>query len=56
MPPSKKTEYMCKICGARMVRFDSNGRPSPGSCPRKPKTKSGMSQPHSWVISRKNVP
>ena len=41
-------EYMCRYCGAKMLRTAQSGRPSPGKCPRKTGDK-----PHSWVINRK---
>lgn len=41
-------EYMCTYCGTRQARFQSNGRPMPGKCPRR---QNGM--PHRLVINRK---
>ena len=37
-------KYMCTYCGKRVTRFDTQGRPDPGTCPRKPNK-----GPHSWV-------
>ena len=42
----KKIEYMCSICGKRIVMPSESGRPMPGKCPKKQGDK-----PHSW---RKN--
>lgn len=45
--------YICSYCGARQVRSATSGRPSPGTCARKGKTRDGRSKPHSWVIDKK---
>ena len=47
MMESIVVEYMCTYCGTRQARFQSNGRPMPGKCPRR---QNGM--PHRWVINR----
>lgn len=31
----KKTEYMCAYCGTRTTRYENQGRPMPGKCPKK---------------------
>lgn len=41
-------EYKCTFCGRNETRQKEQGRPSPGTCPRKTGNK-----PHSWVINRK---
>lgn len=43
-------EYMCSWCGKRVA--SAIGRPSPGTCPRKGKTKDGRTKPHTWVVTR----
>lgn len=48
-----QTEYMCTYCGAKIWRSKNLGRPSPGSCPRRPKDSNGILKPHRWVINRK---
>lgn len=50
---NQKVEYMCSYCGTRITSFLSNGRPAPGTCPRKGKTPDGKMKPHSWRISKK---
>lgn len=45
-------EYICTYCGRKEKRAKSSDRPQPGNCPRKPKTKEGKMQPHSWRINR----
>ena len=42
------TEYMCVYCGRKEKRGKTQGRPMPGTCPRR---KGDM--PHRWVINRK---
>lgn len=46
-------EYICTWCGARKTLHKVYGRPEPGECPRKPKSRNGKSKPHTWVINRK---
>ena len=41
-------EYMCRYCGAKMLRSAQSGKPSPGKCPRKT-----GDRPHSWIINRR---
>lgn len=55
MPTEKnqRIEYMCRYCGTKVTRYTTAGRPMPGNCARKPKTKDGKMQPHTWVINRK---
>lgn len=53
MPNYSNIEYMCSYCGTKTTRSATSGRPDPGTCPRKPKTKDGRGKPHSWVINRK---
>lgn len=50
---TNRTEYMCSFCGLKTSMLSSQGRPQPGSCSKKGKTKDGKSKPHSWVINRK---
>ena len=50
---NQRIEYMCKYCGTKVTRYTTAGRPMPGNCARKPKTKDGKMQPHTWVINRK---
>ena len=45
--------YQCSWCGTTQTRPINMGRPSPGSCPRKPKMSNGLSKPHTWVVSKK---
>lgn len=47
-----KTEYICTWCGMRVARDNYAGRPQPGNCPRKPKSKDGKMKPHTWRINR----
>lgn len=49
----ERTEYICSYCGRRCVRLASQGRPAPGNCTRKEKTKDGKMKPHTWVFNRK---
>ncbi|MDY4588073.1 MAG: hypothetical protein SPD47_06450 [Oscillospiraceae bacterium] len=48
----KTIEYKCSWCGATETRSTMAGRPSPGYCPRKPKSKDGTMKPHTWVKNR----
>lgn len=48
-----KVEYMCSWCGTKISRKITMGKPVPGNCPRKPKTRDGKPKPHTWVINRK---
>lgn len=48
-----RVEYMCSWCGRKEIRRAGFGKPQPGSCPRKPKTKDGKSKPHTWVTNKK---
>lgn len=50
---SKHVEYICSYCGKRVTRTTTMGRPEPGICSRKGKTKDGRTKPHTWVISRR---
>ena len=50
---NQRIEYMCRYCGTKVTRYTTAGRPMPGNCARKPKTKDGKMQPHIWVINRK---
>lgn len=52
-PPKHWVEYKCSWCGRTMTRSITQGRPDPGSCPRKAKTRDGHAKPHTWVINRK---
>lgn len=53
MATVKYIQYMCSWCGKRVMRGATTGRPDPGQCPRKNKTKDGRSKPHTWVINKK---
>lgn len=46
-------EYICTWCGRKERRLRPLGRPAPGSCPRKPKTRDGKTKPHTWVVNKK---
>lgn len=49
-----RVEYKCTYCGKTTPpRLSTQGRPEPGVCTRKGKTKDGQTKPHSWVINRK---
>lgn len=43
-----RIEYMCRHCGARQTKGAMDGKPEPGTCPRRT---NGM--PHMWVVQRK---
>lgn len=45
--------YICSYCGARQVKSTGSGRPAPGTCARKGKTRDGRTKPHTWVIDKK---
>ena len=49
----KAIEYICTWCGTKNLRAPTAGRPSPGNCPRRPKTRDGKAAPHVWRINRK---
>lgn len=53
MAVAKRVEYMCTYCGTKSVRFIEHGRPFPGVCARRGKTKAGKTFPHRWVVNRK---
>ncbi len=53
MNDKKFVEYKCSYCGATITRATNAGRPMPGVCPRKGKTRDGRTKPHTWVINRK---
>ena len=42
-----RTEWICTHCGKKEIRTDTQGRPSPGTCPRKDNSK-----PHTWTKNR----
>lgn len=48
----KIIEYKCSYCGSTATRAITAGRPTPGTCLRKGKTKDGRLKPHTWVKSR----
>lgn len=49
----KVIEYKCSWCGSTRTRTITQGRPDPGTCPRRRgKTLSGTTKPHVWVKSR----
>ena len=53
MAGAGKIEYMCRYCGLKTTRGVVMGRPMPGNCPKKGKTRDGKTKPHSWVINRR---
>lgn len=53
MAEYSKIEYKCSYCGSVVSRLKNSGRPDPGECDRKPRTKDGKKKPHTWVINRK---
>lgn len=53
MSDGKNIEYICTVCGKRVAKRAFQGRPEPGNCPRKPKSRDGKYKPHSWVVNRK---
>ena len=52
MGANKKVEYMCSYCGTKQIKPATAGRPLPGSCRAKAKSKDGKMKPHSWVKNR----
>lgn len=48
-----RIEYICSFCGMKTSRAVSCGRPSPGVCSKKGKTKNGQGKPHTWRINRR---
>lgn len=59
MPYTKKSpvqkyaiEYICTYCGAKRIKGENQGRPEPGTCPRKGKGADGKGRPHSWRRNR----
>ena len=49
----KWVEYTCSHCGAKSQRHEGTGKPSPGTCSRRGRTRDGRTKPHVWVINRK---
>ena len=49
----KHVEYICSYCGAKITRTIISGRPLPGNCSRKSRTKDGKMRPHTWIINKK---
>ena len=49
---AKIIEYMCSYSGCTATRSASAGRPNPGVCLRKGKTRDGRTKPHTWVKNR----
>ena len=47
-----KIEYMCTWCGKRVQRAKGEGRPLPGTCPRKT-FRGNTNRPHTWIINKK---
>lgn len=47
MSGNKPARWMCTWCGRTMTSV--TGRPYPGECPRKGKTRDGRPKPHTWV-------
>lgn len=48
----KMIEYKCSYCGDTAIRSITAGKPNPGTCFRKGKTKDGRTKPHTWVKNR----
>lgn len=46
---SVSIRWVCTYCGQRVTRFETQGRPQPGICYKKGKTKDGRPKPHTWV-------
>ncbi len=44
---STRIEWMCKKCGKKTIRLESEGRPQPGTCPK------NSGKEHAWVKNRK---
>ena len=55
MNDKKFVEYKCSYCGATITRATNAGRPMPGVCPRKGKTRDGRTKPHTRVIMYKKI-
>lgn len=53
MATIKRVEYMCSYCGIKKI--STIGRPQPGICTRKGKTKDGRTKPHTWVRSGRQL-
>lgn len=45
-------EYMCSYCGRKERKTVNSGKPQPGTCTKKGKTRDGRTQPHTWVKNR----
>lgn len=45
---TKMIRWTCTYCGSTSMR-PAGIRPTPGVCPRKPKTKDGLLKPHTWA-------
>ncbi len=50
---AKRIEYICTYCGIKTNRAVNCGRPAPGTCTKKPKSKDGTGKPHTWRINRR---
>jgi hypothetical protein len=46
-------EYKCSWCGRTITRSVNMGKPDPGNCMRRPKTRAGKHTPHVWTINRR---
>ena len=44
MAGAGKIEYMCRYCGLKTTRGVVMGRPMPGNCPKKGKTRDGKTK------------
>ena len=42
--------YICSYCGEKTTIPIRHGRPMPGICTAKGKTRDGRSKPHSWRV------
>ena len=45
-------EYMCSYCGRKERKTVNSGKPQPGTCTKKGKTRDGRTRPHTWVKNR----
>ncbi len=52
-PAKRWVEYQCTYCGTTQTKSVMQGRPYPGSCFRRPKTKDNKPMPHRWVVNRR---
>ena len=56
MNKDTKVEYMCALCGQRVVKPVWSGRPNPGTSLARSKSMSGgtgSKWPHRWIVNRR---